>query len=192
MRGKRLEQEIAELFTQAVEILAVERVEQLVGLLEHEGPERPQRLLAIPWTAVRAAQRPHDPDKSIEARASRVRVVLRGTAVWCISRSISSLAVGVPVSESSGRQPAPRCVFVLSLASNAAVHFGDLPDPVTNERRQPELDAAAQLIEIIAMLEEKTRGNLSAEERQLIDQVLFELRMRFVEAKKAQSPIIQP
>lgn len=96
------------------------------------------------------------------------------------------------MSESPGRQPVSFVAFVLSLASNAAVHFGDLPDPVTNERRQPDLDAAAQLIEIIAMLEEKTRGNLSAEERQLIDQVLFELRMRYVEARKQQSPIIQP
>jgi hypothetical protein len=42
------------------------------------------------------------------------------------------------------------------------------------------------------MLEEKTRGNLTAEERQLLDQVLFELRMRFVEATKSQSPIILP
>lgn len=82
--------------------------------------------------------------------------------------------------------------FIYSLASNAAVHFGDIPDPVTNETRQPDLEAAAQLIDIIAMLEEKTRGNLSAEERQLLDQLLFELRMRFVEARKAQSPIIQP
>ena len=82
--------------------------------------------------------------------------------------------------------------FILSLASNAAVHFGDLPDPLTNETRTPDLDAAAQLIEIIAMLEEKTRGNLTAEERQLVDQVLFELRMRFVEARKSESPIIQP
>ena len=84
--------------------------------------------------------------------------------------------------------------FIFSLASNAAVHFGDLPDPMTNEQREPDLEAAAQLIELIAMLEEKTRGNLSAEERQLLDQVLFELRMRFVEAKKSQnkSPIILP
>ena len=82
--------------------------------------------------------------------------------------------------------------FIYSLASNAAVHFGDLPDPLSNERRPPDLDAAAQLIEIIAMLEEKTRGNLTAEERQLMDQVLFELRMRYVEAKKQDSPIIQP
>ena len=82
--------------------------------------------------------------------------------------------------------------FIYSLASNAAVHFGDLPDPLTNERRPPDLEAAAQLIEIIAMLEEKTRGNLTAEERQLIEQILFELRMRFVEARKSESPIIQP
>ena len=96
------------------------------------------------------------------------------------------------VSESPGRPPVSFVAFILSLASNAAVHFGDLPDPMTNQRREPDLDAAAQLIEIIAMLEEKTRGNLGAEERQLVDQVLFELRMRYVEAKKQQSPIIQP
>ncbi len=44
------------------------------------------------------------------------------------------------------------------------------------------------MIDILALLEEKTRGNLSAEERQLLDQVLFELRMRFVEVKKAGTP----
>jgi hypothetical protein len=82
--------------------------------------------------------------------------------------------------------------FIVSLASNAAVHFGDMPDPVTNETRPPNLEAASQLIEILAMLQDKTRGNLSAEERQLLDQLLFELRMRFVEARKAASPIIQP
>ena len=82
--------------------------------------------------------------------------------------------------------------FVFSLASNAAVHFGDLPDPMSGEKREADLEAASQLIEILAMLEEKTRGNLSAEERQLLDQVLFELRMRFVEAKKGESRIIQP
>ena len=96
------------------------------------------------------------------------------------------------VSDSGARPQVSFVAFIFSLASNAAVHFGDLPDPTTNERREPDLAAAAQLIDIIVMLEEKTRGNLSAEERQLLDQVLFELRMRFVEAKKGQSPIIQP
>ncbi len=96
------------------------------------------------------------------------------------------------MSETAERPQVSFVAFILSLASNAAVHFGDLPDPITNEQRPVDLDAAAQLIELIAMLQEKTRGNLSAEERQLLDQVLYELRMRFVEAKKSQSPIIQP
>jgi Domain of unknown function (DUF1844) len=73
--------------------------------------------------------------------------------------------------------------FVLSLASTAAIHFGDLPDPVSGERSQPNLDGASQMIEILTLLEEKTRGNLTAEERQVLEQVLYELRMRFVEAK---------
>jgi hypothetical protein len=96
------------------------------------------------------------------------------------------------VSDSDDRPQVSFVAFIISLASNAAVHFGDMPDPVSKEPRPADLAAAAQLIDIIAMIEEKTRGNLTAEERQLVDQVLFELRMRFVEAKKGQSPIIQP
>jgi hypothetical protein len=96
------------------------------------------------------------------------------------------------VSEPTDRPQVSFVAFVFSLASNAAVHFGDLPDPLTNETRPPDLEAAAQLIDLLAMLEEKTRGNLTAEERQLLDQVLYELRMRFVEAKKGESRIIQP
>jgi hypothetical protein len=96
------------------------------------------------------------------------------------------------VSDQNERPQVSFIAFVLSLASNAAVHFGDLPDPLTNETRAPDLEAAAQLIDLLAMLEEKTRGNLSPEERRLLDQVIFELRMRYVEAKKAQSPIILP
>ncbi len=82
--------------------------------------------------------------------------------------------------------------FIFSLASNAAVHFGDLPDPITNERHPPDLAAASQIIDLLAMLEEKTRGNLTVEERQLLEQLLYELRMRHVDAKKGQSPIILP
>src|SRR5918995_6071058 len=74
--------------------------------------------------------------------------------------------------------------FVLSLAHTAAVHFGDVPDPVTGETIQPNLAAAQQMIEILALLEEKTRGNLSAEERQLLEQIVYELRLRYVEVRK--------
>ena len=75
--------------------------------------------------------------------------------------------------------------FVLSLVHTAAVHFGDVPDPTTGDKHAPNLPLAQQMIDILAMLEEKTRGNLSVEERQLIDQVLYELRMRFVEVSRA-------
>ena len=71
--------------------------------------------------------------------------------------------------------------FVLSLVHAAATHFGDIPDPHTGRPGPANLPAAQQIIDILAMLELKTRGNLSVEERQLIDQVLEELRTRFTE-----------
>lgn len=82
--------------------------------------------------------------------------------------------------------------FVLSLASTAAIHFGDLPDPLAGERSEPNLDGASQMIEILSLLDEKTRGNLTAEERQILEQVLYELRLRFVEAKGGEKRIIAP
>lgn len=82
--------------------------------------------------------------------------------------------------------------FVLSLASTAAIHFGDLADPITGSTPEPNLDGASQMIDILSLLEEKTRGNLTAEERQLMEQVLYELRMRFVEATGSQKRIIVP
>ena len=82
--------------------------------------------------------------------------------------------------------------FVLSLASTAAIHFGDLPDPVTGERAELNLEGATQMIEILSLLEQKTRGNLTAEERQVLEQVLYELRLRFVEVSGGGKRIVEP
>jgi hypothetical protein len=82
--------------------------------------------------------------------------------------------------------------FVVSLAHTAAVHFGDIPDPVSGEQGEPNLPAAQQMIEILSLLEVKTRGNLTAEERQVLDQLLYELRMRYIEVSKPKSRIITP
>ena len=86
----------------------------------------------------------------------------------------------------SSDQPEPSAIsfaaFVLSLAHTAAVHFGDVDDPVTGDRSEPNLLAAQQMIEILSLLEVKTRGNLTAEERQLLEQILYELRLRYVDA----------
>ena len=77
--------------------------------------------------------------------------------------------------------------FVLSLAHTAAVHFGDVVDPLSGAKTETNLVAAQQIIDILALLDQKTRGNLTAEERQLLEQVLLELRLRYVEAQNASS-----
>lgn len=78
--------------------------------------------------------------------------------------------------------------FVWSLAHTAAVHFGDVADPSMGVPGPVNLPGAQHMIEILGLLEEKTRGNLSAEERQLLEQVLFELRVRFMEAVGGDAP----
>jgi hypothetical protein len=82
--------------------------------------------------------------------------------------------------------------FMLSLATTAAVHFGDIADPSTGQRMEPNLVGAGQMIEIIAMLQEKTEGNLSEPEGKLLEDLLYELRMRFVQAQQGEKRIIEP
>jgi hypothetical protein len=82
--------------------------------------------------------------------------------------------------------------FVLSLATTAALHFGDLADPQTGQRPEPDLDSAKRIIELLEMLQTKTKGNLIPEEDKLLDDLLYELRMRFVQAQGDQKRIIHP
>jgi hypothetical protein len=82
--------------------------------------------------------------------------------------------------------------FVISLASTAAVHFGDLADPHTGETMTPDLAAAHQMIDLIALLQEKTKGNLTADEAKLVDDLLYELRMRYVQAQQGERRIVEP
>jgi len=69
--------------------------------------------------------------------------------------------------------------FIFSLSTTAMYHFGDFPDPVTKETKR-NLPAAKQTIDILSILKTKTEGNLDEDEKQLLDGILFELRMRFV------------
>lgn len=82
--------------------------------------------------------------------------------------------------------------FIISLAHTAAVHFGDIQDPNTGEREQPDLAAAHQMIDLIALLQDKTRGNLTPEEAKLVEDLLYELRMRFVQAQQGERRIVEP
>ena len=73
--------------------------------------------------------------------------------------------------------------FVLSLSHSALMHLGEAPHPDTNAVEK-SIPLARQTIDLISLLEEKTKGNLSGDEERLIHQILFDLRMRFVELSK--------
>jgi hypothetical protein len=81
--------------------------------------------------------------------------------------------------------------FIVSLVHTAAHHMGDVMDP-SGTRSDINLPAAQQIIDILSLLEEKTTGNLSAEERQLLEQALYELRVRFVEVAQTAPPKPEP
>jgi hypothetical protein len=84
--------------------------------------------------------------------------------------------------------PEPRVDFatlVQSFFVTALYHLGLAADPETREPAPKNLPAARQNIEILELLADKTRGNLDPDEQQLLESVLYELRMRFVEASRA-------
>ena len=82
--------------------------------------------------------------------------------------------------------PVSFSAFVVSLATTAAVHFGDVADPSSGQKPAPDFEAAGHAIEMLALLEEKTKGNLTDEEERFLKQVLYELRVRYVEAKQSE------
>ena len=66
--------------------------------------------------------------------------------------------------------------FVLSLGSSALIHLGEAPDPVSGKTQEADLPLAQQSIDLLALLQEKTRGNLSEEEARFLDTLLYDLR----------------
>ncbi len=81
--------------------------------------------------------------------------------------------------------------LVLWLATMAAVHLGGNEAGGETTDPKPDLKAASHLIEMLGLLEEKTNGNLTAEEDQLLRQVLYNLRMGYVAASQ-QKRIVEP
>jgi len=73
--------------------------------------------------------------------------------------------------------------FVLSLNASALVNLGMVEDPASN-KKVVNLPLAKQTIDILGMLQEKTQGNLSSDEENLIKHVLYELRMIYIKEKK--------
>lgn len=69
--------------------------------------------------------------------------------------------------------------FIFSLSSSALFHFGEIPDP-SSGTKEKNLPMAKHTIDILGMLEEKTKGNLAPDEEQLLENILYDLRMRYV------------
>lgn len=72
--------------------------------------------------------------------------------------------------------------FVMSLSHSALVHLGDAPD--VDGKSERHLDLARQTIDILGLLHDKTKGNLTGEEERLLSQALVDLRLRFVEVSR--------
>ena len=74
--------------------------------------------------------------------------------------------------------------FILSLSHSALMHLGEAPHPEGNSV-EVNLPLAKQTIDLLGLLEERTKGNLTGAEERLMTQVLFDLRLRYVEQTKA-------
>ena len=73
--------------------------------------------------------------------------------------------------------------FIISLSTQALMHLGEIPNPMSG-KSETDVPVAKQMIDILGMLQEKTRGNLDAGEERLVEDILFDLRMKYVEAVK--------
>ena len=73
--------------------------------------------------------------------------------------------------------------FIMSLTSSAFYHLGDIADPETG-KTETNLPAVQQTIDMLIMLREKTQGNLTEEESKLLEQLIYELQMKFVAKSK--------
>jgi hypothetical protein len=88
--------------------------------------------------------------------------------------------------DDSQRMPLPEVNFnslIISLSSSALLNFGEIADPQTGEKKK-DLAMAKQSIDIISMLKEKTKGNLTDEEQKFVDNILTDLRWGYVNATK--------
>jgi len=81
-------------------------------------------------------------------------------------------------------EPVTFSTFVLGLSTQALLHLGEIPNPVTHAV-ETDLESARQVIDILGMLAEKTRNNLEPGEQSLLESALYDLRMRYVELRRA-------
>jgi len=82
-------------------------------------------------------------------------------------------------------KPLDFSTFLISLGTSAMIQLGDAPDPTSGGMLKPDPEGARQTIDLLGLLEEKTRGNLSDVEDNLLKSLLRDLRMRTVQVEGA-------
>ena len=122
--------------------------------------------------------------KAAEAADTSPRRETRPTAEASAPQreSEASRAGGDPLDD-----PASFLSLIMSLASNAAASLGMMPHPVTGESGV-DLKTAKHWIDVLGMLEQKTRGNLDPQEAQVLESLLADLRMQYVSFSSAPTP----
>jgi hypothetical protein len=143
------------------------------GEAKPEAEERPAPEPAKPDDAphLHGEDHIHSPSAGAQARASA---------------EYEKAASAQPGAEDIGPQDLTFASFVVGLSTEALALMGEMPHPATGERMN-DLIGAQQLIDIIAVLQDKTRGNLSHDEDALLDAILFDLRMKYVEKARQSS-----
>ena|SRR3990170_589748 len=80
--------------------------------------------------------------------------------------------------------PLPEISFInliFSLSTSVLIQLGEIQDPI-NQQLAKNLPLAKQTIDLIGMLKEKTKGNLTSDEEKVVENILYDLRMRYVKA----------
>jgi hypothetical protein len=93
-------------------------------------------------------------------------------------------AKGAGAADAAEELPLDFATFVLSLSHGGMMHLGDAPEP-GGATSAPDLALARQTIDILALLEEKTRGNLTGDEERILSVALSDLKQRFIEVSQA-------
>ena len=100
--------------------------------------------------------------------------------------AVSSSEAQAARADEAQQEPLPEInfsTFVISLSTQALMHLGEIANPISG-KIDADVSAAKQMIDMLGMIREKTGGNLNANEDRLMQDILFDLRMKYVEAVK--------
>ena len=150
--------------------------------------ERPEPTPAKPEAVDAPAGASPEPPVKADADAAAAPVVVETSPPAAASEASKPAASADADSEGvdlpGGEDPASFASFMMSIASNAASSLGMMEHPVTG-KREVDLELGKHWIDVLGMLQQKTRGNLLPQERQILEGLLADLRMQFVSLTNA-------